>query len=806
MVYIAKFREGGSVTDKKHNRAPLVRTVEMIATLKLSDSAKPKEIHSPHVEPDRLLIPVEMGEQHEVYNARCGNTPSNPAYAAGSSHFPPLSTMHTSSSTRAVKEVDVLVFSWHPDHGGKRHMRSDSAGKLHKTARRMRKMRKKVPRLLITNARSIFNKLDDLEALIQSEKYPDASISYLGILIQENLKWDQQVHKMVSSLKKCYHALKLLKLAGASKTHLVKAYNSFFRPRAEYEKNSLPTAGKLFKSKSGMATRIEKRPIKKNSNPRHGGHDLKSSRENDPVTGGEGGGGEANAPGKRTEEPVRFPNNSIDDSDTDSEDELDYQWKPTPRGVLMIVWVVLMIVLVFALLPCSSCFQFLFINPSSIVTYGTVRHFRGVHFSTEHFSQADRRNAIRNHHLKEKGIVRRLGLYSAAVHQFAEVPLVHQVNPGSLDPGDFGDSPREHEMLEKACKKVQDLVKELHGSGEVEPCLAKQPSRRKYASRLIEMVQVYVNSLKSLGSSMIAASTEQLPKRARDRTKEKWALLKDLKFTKSPFVSTSEDPMCALKFATCLTAWGKGSMSGLLMPSFLPNGRARHPYLGLVYRIQHTNLELKDGNSIRVLDLYAQNLVDVKYRYKGQRERIFIGGIHASHVQQAILIRVPNFRHPYRPFVEEKYRMKKEEYETFRRELEQYGPGGKMQDETAFHLTEKKILEFVLKAEEEKLRDQTYSCHHQRLMDWCEPHQFLPPSVHLDLPQLPDDAPTANSILAATVSKTYHWTSSEDAVHQKVEPSHTASVISSASLFSPRHEVNLTPEESCSNDMKKFDV
>ena len=59
-------------------------------------------------------------------------------------------------------------------------------------------------------------------------------ISYLGVTLARHLKWDLQVNKMTQSLKKAFYALKLLKTAGASKAHLLNAYNCFFRPRAEY--------------------------------------------------------------------------------------------------------------------------------------------------------------------------------------------------------------------------------------------------------------------------------------------------------------------------------------------------------------------------------------------------------------------------------------------------------------------------------------------------------------------------------------------------------------------------------------------
>ena len=56
----------------------------------------------------------------------------------------------------------------------------------------------------------------------------------LGLMIQNNLKWDLHINEIVTKASKRIHILRVLKRSGVSQSHLLRVYFALIRPLLEY--------------------------------------------------------------------------------------------------------------------------------------------------------------------------------------------------------------------------------------------------------------------------------------------------------------------------------------------------------------------------------------------------------------------------------------------------------------------------------------------------------------------------------------------------------------------------------------------
>ncbi len=345
-----------------------------------------------------------------------------------------------------------------------------------------------------------------------------------------------------------------------------------------------------------------------------------------------------------------------------------------------------------------------------------IAHYRGVHFYKEHFSREERAKSRKFHIAQDKGEIERQGLYSGATHEKAKVSFkLPNMNKHALQ--------QRGKKLQHASKSVVTAMLDLKKFKNVNSCLGRSlvVSREKYSSRYIEYVQRYVNSYQTLMGDMALAPNRKVDGRSSQRTRDKWTVLKGLGFTKLPFVSTSESPHWGLEYATAMLNWDKsdthqpreGAIT-VLAPKYQADGHCQFPYLGILYVSLHLRKDLSNGLSTRILDLFTQDNIDIKCSSPGghvsggyvkARERVFIGGIDADYVKLSSVIRVPNFYKDYRDFMQAKYGMSKEIYNTFKRKLAKYGfmmpVSAKMRNEKEFFRTEQEIIQYVIQAQEQ---------------------------------------------------------------------------------------------------------
>ena len=260
-------------------------------------------------------------------------------------------------------------------------------------------------------------------------------------------------------------------------------------------------------------------------------------------------------------------------------------------------------------------------------------------------------------------------------------------------------------------------------TGPVSPCLGtSQTSRKIYNSRYLEFIQRYVNSYENLNKDMEDNATDKKEDgRSTDRTRKKNSLLKGLGFTKIPFVSTSENVLWGLKYATGIVNWDKDKHqprpnTKTLSPSYQQDGHPRFPYLGILYVTLHTPTELTDDLTARITDLFTNNLIDTKCASPGGHakggylkacERIFIAGIDAEKVKISTVVRAPNFYNSsYPTFMENKYGINAKKYFYFQNKLSYWGSG---RNPKAFSGIERDIVEYVIERKKDKIMSQVKS-------------------------------------------------------------------------------------------------
>jgi ankyrin repeat protein len=356
-------------------------------------------------------------------------------------------------------------------------------------------------------------------------------------------------------------------------------------------------------------------------------------------------------------------------------------------------------------------------------------HYRGLHFYPDHYSRKQRYNMRQIHLMQQQEVLPRTGLYSGATHELAEIPFSMPEIQGQASLKNVTTELLDRERkLTTANQTIVDAMVALQKTGRVQPCLQHEGNKSSrgngdYESRYMEYVQRYVNSYKTFMEDMNKAPFKNLEDGRMQSKREKWTILKNLGFSKLPFVSTSEEAHWALEYACALVNWDKKTthqprVDGVspLAPVYLPDGHARFPYLGIVYATLHMPKELTETNSTRIIDLFVEDLIDTKCASPGghvtggyirAKERIFIGGVDPENITFSIVIRVPNFYKDYQSFYKEKYGLSEQKYNEHKQHLATYGAivghEGKMRNEQTFHRTEQKIIEWVIDHEKSKL-------------------------------------------------------------------------------------------------------
>lgn len=355
------------------------------------------------------------------------------------------------------------------------------------------------------------------------------------------------------------------------------------------------------------------------------------------------------------------------------------------------------------------------LDPSKKTDY-VIPHFRGIHFYKEYFTRKQRKQSIEVHRQQNAGDLPRIGLFSSATYEVAQCSLIlpENINEQTLTTLD--------QTLDTANQQVISAMQALQAEKRVTPCLGRgNASRDEYSSRYIEFVQRYVNSYQTLMDDMHLAPTKKIDGRTSQVGKKKWNILKKLKLTKLPLLSTSESLYWGLEYATALLNWDKANTHqprqgtvAVHSPCYSSDGHPRFPYLGILYVTLHSNSQLTDEISTRILDLFSENEIDTKCSSPGghlkggylkARERVFIGGIKRDCVKLSLVIRVPSFYFTYRPFIEKKYGINEQMYNKFRNDLRAYGTRSgvkgseNMRNPLAFHRTEQSIIEFVIHAQ-----------------------------------------------------------------------------------------------------------
>ncbi|MFA6038185.1 MAG: ankyrin repeat domain-containing protein [Legionellales bacterium] len=356
---------------------------------------------------------------------------------------------------------------------------------------------------------------------------------------------------------------------------------------------------------------------------------------------------------------------------------------------------------------------------------------RGNHFVRNNETQATRKEYVKQ---SNENTLASWGMYSANTHAHAGVNFSLPAKPNST----------REEKLEIADNETKKSINKFSQERNVKPVLqvSGDGSRDMYDSRLIEIIQRYVNSYHTFSGDIKDAQNKSVDDKKNNRTKIKQKTYQEFKGI--PFVSTSEDVGVALEYSTAILNYDKktthqptdGKMKAItLMPRYRKNGELHYPYLGVIFVTLHQQEEIKQ-NSVSVLDLFSRFKIDVKKSSPGSHEssgyvraleRIFFGGISGKNINLAQVVRLPNFYHPYRAHVvEEKYGLTEEEYNKFKEDLSKHGAISqdniKLKNESAFYRTQEEIIKHVIKHMRAKII--------KELNDWALQHHVEIGSVN----------------------------------------------------------------------------
>ncbi len=370
-----------------------------------------------------------------------------------------------------------------------------------------------------------------------------------------------------------------------------------------------------------------------------------------------------------------------DFTDTDSEDEKDYQQNPND------------------LIENS-------LNRFQVPVQGAclVLHARGHHFyqikNKETKALTGTHNEIKSNVYYSHGNKLVSGIYSTDAYKRANVKFTVPLSAENT------------QKLATAAQDTRAVLDKLAQEKNVTPILGRSANasgREIFESRLIELVQRYVNSYRTLNEDIQRAQILTPDDLKNERTKAKQAILQLIK--DNPFVSTSEDISVALNYAFAIINYDKQEthqprLDIVLKPEYQTDGDLRHPYLGSIFITLHTETELLN-DSLNIAQLFQENKIDpIKgpgthetSGYIRALERIFLGEISKNHVCVAKVVRVPNLYYPYRPFLMSKYGLSQEQYDKFKADLLSSGTRnykGEMRNAKNFYRIQQKIIEHVI--------------------------------------------------------------------------------------------------------------
>lgn len=164
---------------------------------------------------------------------------------------------------------------------------------------------------------------------------------------------------------------------------------------------------------------------------------------------------------------------------------------------------------------------------------------------------------------------------------------------------------------------------------------------------------------------------EKLPKLISDK-------IIDLPNPSSPFVSTGDIPLHALKYAYGIKPY-KGHERERLRPRWNKELRAERPYSGKLYLSLHPISDYcGDAAFHHIISLNHMRKVHLDSSKGNQilpeRETSFFGYIPAGRIKHTHIAKYPSFKGPYKFIYEAKYGIDQTLYELFQKALEKYPP------------------------------------------------------------------------------------------------------------------------------------
>ncbi len=153
---------------------------------------------------------------------------------------------------------------------------------------------------------------------------------------------------------------------------------------------------------------------------------------------------------------------------------------------------------------------------------------------------------------------------------------------------------------------------------------------------------------------------EELKKRPEEREE----ILRDFSATANMIVSVAEKPEHAIRYAYGVKIEGQ-----VLRPHFDITGKPSNPYLGKLQLILVPYKDLENLGIFRVLEAYAKDQMPVNCRIKHEIEADFPAGISKDYVVAQMVMRVPNFAHPWKSHHLQKYGLVESKYDDLRKKI-----------------------------------------------------------------------------------------------------------------------------------------
>lgn len=315
-----------------------------------------------------------------------------------------------------------------------------------------------------------------------------------------------------------------------------------------------------------------------------------------------------------------------------------------------------------------------------------VFNYRGIHFYKNCCTARQRKNAIAM--VKHQASFGRFGVFAESVYKDAKrksefpgkICSVEQLNK---------EFEQEEKALQERVNSVRSSIRSWQGipQGAFSTLVS---SGRVFANGMDAYIQCYVNSY-SHARKVYFTGQQGLP-----------------------IISTTEDEAWAFKYAVASINYDEKSglpksdkASIVLTPQYQRDGHPKHPYLGLVYVLAHTVGELKEPKAAEQKEqtsVYIPHLHHVgrivtkpgpfgneKGGYMKARERAFFANIDKRHAILTMPVRVPNFAGIYKDCYQQKYGMSKGCFYSFYRDLHHHAANA-----AAFTKTEFEIIKFVM--------------------------------------------------------------------------------------------------------------